>query len=530
MNVLFRADASIEIGTGHVMRCLTLADALKKEGADCGFVCREHAGNMIDVISERGFRVYPLALRNPGKGESAGIQCKQLNHAAWLGTCWQEDAAQTLEALKQFTVDWLIVDHYALDNHWEKILRSACRKLMVIDDLADRQHDCDLLLDQNLGRSAGDYAGLVPRDSTVLVGPSYALLRPEFAALREYSLNRRVSPQLKRLLISMGGIDKDDATSRVLEALNNCSLPDDCHICVVMGNNAPWLSRVRSIAASMPWPTEVLVNVNDMAQLMAESDLAIGAAGSTSWERCCLGLPTLLVITAENQKDISAHLSKKGAAKIIGRQKDISSKNMRDAVESLLISEDAEAVWVNMKDNASGVCNGLGVRRVALSLMPPTARDKRPIYLRPIMLDDTDIIYEWQVDKRTRRYAHNPNIPSYEDHCSWVKQRLSIVEGLFEIIMHGDEAAGVIRLDPVRGNKNSMYLVSIYVSPDRYRLGLAKAALYMVRKLAPDAELIAEIHAENIASAKLFENTGFVRNNNNEFVYKPENIHTVGVT
>jgi spore coat polysaccharide biosynthesis predicted glycosyltransferase SpsG len=151
----------------------------------------------------------------------------------------------------------------------------------------------------------------------VLTGPRYALLRPEFAALREYSLNRRANlqnPQIKNLLITMGGVDLPNATGQVLEILKTCPLPDDCRITVVMGTTAPALAQVRQLAAQMPWPTTVLVNVMDMAQHMADSDLAIGAAGGTSWERCSLGLPTLMVVLADNQRNIAAALDNAGAA------------------------------------------------------------------------------------------------------------------------------------------------------------------------------------------------------------------------
>lgn len=319
LNVVFRADASLQIGIGHVMRCLTLANALKAKGAQCHFICREHSGNLLEQIRLHGFKAYGLP------AESEGIARNDLNymelpsHASWLGTDWATDAKQTRVLLDDKVFDWLIVDHYALDAQWEQALRSSCRKIMVIDDLADRSHVCDVLLDQNLGRQADDYASLVPATCSILAGPRYALLRPEFAALREYSLTRRATPQLKRLLITMGGVDHSDATSQVLEALREESrLPPDCRIMVAMGPHAPWLERVRAIAVQMPWPTEVRVNVPDMAQVMADSDLVIGAVGGTSWERCSLGLPALMVVLAENQRSGAIALEQSGAAELLG--------------------------------------------------------------------------------------------------------------------------------------------------------------------------------------------------------------------
>lgn len=319
MNITFRTDASLHIGTGHVMRCLTLADALAARGVQSQFICRQHEGHLIDFIRSKGYIAHALALEEP--------QIEQeLPHSHWLGASQAQDAAACIPILAAQPPDWLVVDHYALDTRWECALAPYYRKLMVIDDLADRHHACDLLLDQTFGRSADDYRPLVPSHCQLLCGSAYALLRPEFAALRPYSLQRRVQPALRQLLVTMGGVDKDNATGQVLQALRNCPLPADCHITVVMGATAPWLNSVREQAQTLPWPTTVLVGVNNMAQFMADSDLAIGAAGATSWERCCLGLPTIMLVLAENQKKIAEGLAHAEAVKLICRTSDMSAE------------------------------------------------------------------------------------------------------------------------------------------------------------------------------------------------------------
>lgn len=307
----FRADASLEIGSGHVMRCLTLADALRARGGECHFICRPHAGHMIDVIRQRGHVAHPL---------SAPVVTTATGYAAWLGADWSADAQQSAALLRPLRPDWLIIDHYALDADWERAVAPACGRVMAIDDLADRHHACELLLDQNLGRHAADYRGLVPTTCTVLAGPGHALLRPDFAAERERSLLRRdQSAPLRRLLITMGGMDQADATGQALVTLRTASaLPEDCRITVVMGASAPWLARVRALADAMPWPTEVVVNVRNMASLMADCDLCLGAAGGTAWERCCLGLPTIMLVTADNQRPGALALAEAGAVRLLG--------------------------------------------------------------------------------------------------------------------------------------------------------------------------------------------------------------------
>ena len=362
--VTLRTDASLDIGSGHVMRCLTLADVLTAQGAECRFICREHPGHMIEHIHNKGYRVdiLPICTEITGQ-EGKSAYASESFYAQWLGCPWEEDALQTKAVFSEQIPDWLIVDHYALDKRWEMSLQGCYKKLMVIDDLANRPHVCNLLLDQNLGRDTNDYDELVPEHCQRLIGPQYALLRPVFAALRDYSLQRRQSAQLKTLLITMGGVDLDNASSMVLEALRTCTLPSDCKIIVVMGERSPWLEQVRAVAKTMPCATEVRVNIADMAQVMANSDLAIGAAGGTSWERCCLGLPSLLVILANNQIAGANALEKCGAALILGTPEDL-SRSLTGATSTLLTSRE---MW-EMVTAASEVTDGHGGVRVAKAM------------------------------------------------------------------------------------------------------------------------------------------------------------------
>lgn len=367
--IVFRVDASLLMGSGHLMRCLTLAAALRARGALCQFITREHPGHLLAVIQSRKFEV--ATLKNATKpawaaSKKVASDTELPIHAAWLGIDWQTDSEQTAAALQGQVADWLVVDHYALDQRWEEALAPHYRRLLVIDDLADRPHCADLLLDQNLGRAPQDYAALVPAYCKLLIGPQYALLRPEFAALRPYSLARRQKqPAMRQLLITMGGVDQFNATGQVLQALQNCSLPPDCHITVVMGLNAPHLEALRNLAAQMPWQITVLVNINDMAQRMADSDLAIGAAGSTSWERCCLGLPTLMVVLADNQLGGALALAREQAARLIGTADDIAAQLPR-FIEALMQGE----VRAQMSAAANKIADGCGLEKICSALEP----------------------------------------------------------------------------------------------------------------------------------------------------------------
>lgn len=363
MKVVFRVDASLRIGSGHVMRCLTLAAALRETGADCRFLCREHVGHLAATIRTRGF---DCTLLPPPSMPAEAVA--DADYAAWLGVDAITDARQCAALLApEPPADWLVVDHYALDADWERRLRPHCCRLLAIDDLASRRHDCDLLLDQNLGRRAADYAGRIPAGATVLVGPCHALLRPEFARARQASLARRAGGSLQSLLVTMGGVDLDNATGAVLGLLPGNPLPPGCQVTVVMGAAAPWLASVRALASSLPWPCEVRIDVADMAELTTNCDFAIGAAGSTAWERCCLGVPSALVVLADNQQPIADALAAAGASWPLGRAGDLAA--------TLPIALDAAtdpARLAALGANAARIVDGLGTARVVAHMRPLT--------------------------------------------------------------------------------------------------------------------------------------------------------------
>ena len=364
MKAAFRADASLQIGTGHVMRCLTLADALAARGADCQFLCRAHEGNLIEFIRGKGYVAHALPIAQEASAgpvaPSPSASSPDLAHSHWLGATQTQDAEACAPVLAALRPDWLIVDHYALDARWELALAPHYGKLMAIDDLADRPHACDLLLDQTFGREPADYLPLVPADCRLLCGSEYALLRPEFAALRPYSLQRRAQPALRELLITMGGVDKHNATGQVLQALRSCPLPADCRITVVMGATAPCLDAVRQQAQDLPWPVRVLVGVSDMAQLMADSDLAIGAAGATSWERCCLGVPTIMLVLAENQRTVARGLEQLGAVKLINLARGAPAR-LRAMLAPLIANTEQ---LLRMSECGASIVDGSGVNAV----------------------------------------------------------------------------------------------------------------------------------------------------------------------
>lgn len=304
---VFRVDASVTMGAGHVMRCLTLADRLRAGGLAPWFFTRRGSGSTVKLIQGRGFRVTELECAGGG---------------------WESDAAEVMAGLAAHApVEWLIVDHYGLDVRWESRLRRVARRILVIDDLANRAHDCDVLLDQNYYVAASRrYAGLVPAGCQLFLGPAYALLRDEFWwAARE---PRQRSGIVERLLVSFGATDPTNETGKVLDALLGVQIAS---VDVVVGGSNPRREQIAALCARSSH-VRCHIQTSRMAELMREADLAAGAGGATTWERCLLGLPALTVVTADNQLATTQDLSSAGVIWYLGRAETLTPADYRTAL------------------------------------------------------------------------------------------------------------------------------------------------------------------------------------------------------
>ena len=383
MKIVFRADASSTIGTGHVMRCLALAQGVKRAGGKAIFVCRELPGHLCDEITARGFMVQRLPAGTPGTAQDGSDWPP---HAAWLGTSWQQDAEQTRAALELLApVDWLVVDHYALDARWESALRPLTKQLMAIDDLFDRPHDVDLLLNQNiLPGSSASYAGLLPSACRLLLGPRYALLQGRYRELRS-----RIPPRagkIERVLVYFGGVDAANLTGRSLEALlvAGCG---DLGVDVVLPVSGPHAESIRALAACLPG-AHVHETLPSLAQLMANADLAIGAGGTTSWERLCLGLPALVVTLSDNQLLIAQALQANELARWLGHHDEISVERLASALLPLL----REGLAPDWSVRCRAAVDGAGVERV-VALLALGANSQ--LTARAATVDDEVLVGDW---------------------------------------------------------------------------------------------------------------------------------------
>jgi UDP-2,4-diacetamido-2,4,6-trideoxy-beta-L-altropyranose hydrolase len=330
MNILFRVEASLRIGTGHLVRCLTLAEMLRERGCAIFFVCRELPEHQKNQIDNKGYKLHRLS----SSVETNTSQNYDSVSADSTDVDWERDAQETLAMLSQQPrMDWLIVDHYGLDISWETSLRSVVNNVMVIDDLADRPHDCDVLLDQNLCDDFETrYNNLVPKSCCKLLGPKYVLLRTEFIQTRTPLQSR--SGEVKCILVFFGGSDRTNETKKTLEALQLINRPDIA-VDVVVGGANPHKGEIQRLCSGM---TNVRFHcqVNNMAELMLRADFAIGAGGTTTWERCFLALPTIVLITAPNQFEGTTAVAKRGAVCNLGYSHDINAETLATTIQRYL--------------------------------------------------------------------------------------------------------------------------------------------------------------------------------------------------
>lgn len=354
--VVIRVDASVEMGMGHLMRCLSLARALADGGANVLFLVRSHVAGLTRLIEGEGHAVRLLPDPDHRADDAA---TNGTAHAHWLPTSWQQDAEQTFEAIDRIgSIDWLIVDHYALDARWERMQRQRASHILAIDDIADRDHDCDILLDQNLVEGMESrYRGRLPATCRPLLGPYYTLLRPEFALQRSTLMAR--SGRVNRILVCYGGSDPGNETAKALSAIRSLSFLSIA-VDVAIGLSNPYADTISDLCREMPG-VELHRGADNMAELMQRADLAIGAGGVMSWERCCLALPTIAVHIADNQTGALTALASCGAVAYLGSAPSVTVDQIAGTLQSML---DDPARTREMGAAAGALVDGLGTSRV----------------------------------------------------------------------------------------------------------------------------------------------------------------------
>lgn len=453
MKIAIRVDASRQIGTGHFMRCLTLAEELRQRGSQTCFVSRDLPTYLQEMLATNGNQLMSL---NSSSGDGV---VSDLAHAHWLEISQDTDAQDCFQVLSGQVWDWLIVDHYALDARWESVLRPVVKNILVIDDIADRQHDCDVLLDQNFyADMATRYTGKVPAHCRLLLGPRYALLRNEFLLLREQVKPR--SGPVKRVLVFFGGVDADNYTGRTIEALSGLGIQGG-HVDVVIGAEHPHREQIQSSCVAHQYDCHV--QTSRMAELMAAADLAIGAGGVATWERCCLAVPTFTICTADNQ---------------VRQVVDAASECLLYAPEvkeglSQAIKLHLPALWENsclrrvISRKAMEAVDGRGVLRVIGNLV------SGGIKVRVANQADSEQLFEWRNHHTVRAVSRNPDLINWEDHQEWFAAVMNDPDRVLLVGQREDVSVGVVRFD-IQDDEAE---VSIYLVPGIKGSGLGRGLL-----------------------------------------------------
>ncbi|NEX59662.1 UDP-2,4-diacetamido-2,4,6-trideoxy-beta-L-altropyranose hydrolase [Noviherbaspirillum galbum] len=492
MLAVIRTDASLKIGSGHVMRCLTLADQLRLGGAEVIFISRLHPGHLCDLVAGKD---YPVVRLPSGNDEISG----DLFHSGWLGVSQQHDAEETISALaKMGGCDWLIADHYGIDARWESAARKHARHLLVLDDLADRSHQCDLLLDQGMNPGMDHrYAGMVPAACGMLTGPAYALLRPEFAQARKTLRTR--DGTIRRIFVFFGGIDADNETGKALLAIAHAGSPEVA-VDVVIGRANPHAAALEAQCADLPGAI-LYRQVDNIAELMARADLAIGAGGGAMLERCCLGLPSLLISVAANQEPGSEAAARSGNALYLGRSADVSVDLIAQAIA---LCHASPGLLAHLGQSASALVDGHGARRVARRLL---AGD---ISLRRARPQDCADLHQWRNHESTRRFSGDGQPIEYAVHASWFEKTLANPDRVILIGEQEGHPVGVLRYD----REGTRATVSVYLVPGQQGKGLGPELLrngneWIAGNWHGVEAIDAWIKPENHASRSAFQDAGY---------------------
>lgn len=363
LKILFRTDGSSLIGLGHLSRCLTLANYFKSIGMNCTFVCRESDIKLKNIIDIEGHSVKVL---NKTYKISTGIEDTEVPHSSWLETDWETDAFETINSISGNNFDILFIDHYSLDYKWINLIREHVKKVVVIDDLADRVLNCDFLIDQTLGRDISDYKDLLGPSSISLVGSKFSILRPEFIQkIDEAKVKRQETSKVKTILISLGGVDKDNITKKIIESLLKYKFVKDLQINVVLGAGSSHFDDIKSFA-DLKSNVKVFFNIKNMSDFILDADLAFGAGGSSSWERCVLGLPSINVVLSKNQEKISSALEESHLGFNIGYWSESKTKEILEKLSQL---RDDASIWHKFSKNCFNITDGKGIKRISKVIM-----------------------------------------------------------------------------------------------------------------------------------------------------------------
>ena len=478
---VIRADAGSHVGGGHILRCLSIAFELHREGWSVALVTIRETDDALDGLI-------------PDWVEKVFLKPEE--------TC---DPHAMRDAVPS-GCRLLIVDHYDLDESYESSLRGWAEQILVVDDLANRPHNCDFLVDHTYGRDRDDYKKSVPPHCTLMCGSDYMLLRSEFARRRLRGVR---SPDdafpPRRVLVFMGMGDADCLSVRALSALIESKLGLQTR--VLLGALSPAVAPAIELAEKHS-NIEVLVNAPDMAAHLEWADFAIGTAGTSAWERCCLAIPTIALKitdhTNDNQRVVADALRENGGALDLGEGKNVSVSEFSSILRQFASDKNQ---YKDLSISAAKMCDGLGTSRVAMHLLPVKCHDNEILTLRRFTQADSKLLFSWQSTPGVRKYFRNQDPPTPSQHAEWTRSRINSISVVTEVICKGDQPVGLVRLDPLQENEE--FEVSILVAPQFQKMGVGEGALRLLQRLVPYLRLKAKVEPKNLPSIAIFKRAGY---------------------
>jgi len=481
-----------------MMRCLTLAEQLRAKKCDVSFVARVHPGNINSAVAEKGFSLTEL----PAPPHT-GAPIKDADYPAWLGVTQDQDAQETLAATEGNHFDWLVVDHYSLDDQWERQMRPRARKIMAIDDLANRPHDCDVLLDQNFHPDASTrYESLIPPTASRFIGPQYALLRREFHEAKKTM--RKRTGEINRVLVCMGGSDPDNVTGEAIEALLDERF-SHLRIQVVVGQSNPHLQSIEAQIEGRG-NFRVLKDVQNMAQLMAESDFAIGGGGTMLWERFFMELPSLVIPIAPNQRTgIEAVKGLKGVSQFL------ESKRDGLLLENYLAAALERQNGQNGTDEIFGF-GGIGKEsQVVIHLLSGQLPRPRWSY-RFATSGDAELLWIWANDYEVRQNSISQASIPLEQHLTWFESALSSEDVSIAICEGKVGPIGCVRITEKAGQNEISYLTARQFRGLGWSVEMLRGGIEFWQKKSNPAnnyKFVARVKSTNTSSQRVFTKLGF---------------------
>ncbi|MHC8321672.1 UDP-2,4-diacetamido-2,4,6-trideoxy-beta-L-altropyranose hydrolase [Pseudomonas sp. GB2N2] len=486
MRVLIRSDASPTIGSGHIARLLPLARTLRKQGSHVAFACRQLPGNQLDRLAAEGFDTFALPDCYPDEDPQQAIESL---------LPWQADIDALAHALENHAgFDWIIVDHYGLDHHWQTAARRWAPRVAAVDDLATRRYAVDLLLNQNLSGTTQAYDSLLEPGCQTLLGPRFAMLRDEFCCPAIV-----IKPQAKRVLVNFGGFDAAMQTHHAMLALADLQ---ELEVDFVAGADNPAWEKMQVLAAAHSnWRLHSFVS--DFHDLMTEADLFVGAGGGTSWERAALGLPTICIAVSNNQQANGEAMAVSGAHVYLGVREQVSVEQLRQAIGFVAGNQ---GLRQSLAEQSRRWVDGRGAQRVAAALAGAV------LQIRRASADDAQLLFEGRNAEAVRRWSLETSVIEWPAHQNWLTASLNNSQRLLLIAQADDGPVGVLRYD-LRGFEAE---VSIYLFEDRIGLGwgralLARGETFVTAHWPQLTAITAQVLPANQPSLNVFREAGFTQ-------------------